>query len=144
MLPKARPTASAAHAQRRHRLRHHHRLGERLAPEQHHPRLVGAVEDVVDDLERQAEVPAVGAEVGALPGEIGKQIGASGNGGTVATGVDHEIAIFGLRAGSTQRTIQRYVAGLRQDAFEAKLVGAHRRACLGNVFAEAGTERVVE
>ena len=70
---------------------------------------------------------AVGAEIGALPGEIGKQIGASGNGGTVAAGVDHEIAIFGLRAGSTQRTIQRNVAGLLQDGFEAKLVGDGER-----------------
>jgi len=50
---------------------------------------------------------AVGAEVGALPGEIGKQTGASGNGSAVATGVDHEIAIYGLGAGIWTRDISK-------------------------------------
>ena len=50
------------------------------------------------------------------------------NGVAVAAGIDDEIANLRLRAGSAQRTIQRDMAGLLQDGFEAKLVGdAERR-----------------
>ena len=82
------------------------------------------------------------AEIGALPGEIGKQRRAPGDGDAVAAGIDDEIALFGLRAGAAQRTVERDVAGFRQDVFEAKFVGdgkgaqfdhdARRRTGMGN------------
>ena len=63
------------------------------------------------------------AEIGALPGEVGKQSGAPGNRTGIAAGVDNQIAVFRLRPGSAQRTVQRDMAGLLQDGLEAKFVG---------------------
>jgi len=62
------------------------------------------------------------AEISALLSKVGEQIHALCNGIAVAAGIDHKIAILCLRAGSAQRTVQRYVAGVLQDRFEAKLV----------------------
>jgi hypothetical protein len=62
------------------------------------------------------------AEISALLSKVGEQIHALCNGIAVAAGIDHKIAILCLRAGSAQRTVQRYVAGFLQNGFEAKLV----------------------
>jgi hypothetical protein len=68
------------------------------------------------------------AEIGALLGEVCKQLRAAGYRSAVATGIDHKITLPCLRAGPAQRTVERDVARFRQDIFEAKLVGDGKRA----------------
>jgi len=63
------------------------------------------------------------AEVGALLGEVGEEVRALRDRFVVAAGVDYEIAVFCLRAGSAERTIQCDMASFGQGGFETKLVG---------------------
>src|ERR1700688_3577530 len=66
---------------------------------------------------------AVSSKIGALLGEVSEQAHAFCDSLALAAGIDNEIANLGLRAGSTERTIQRNVASFLEDRFEAKFVG---------------------
>jgi hypothetical protein len=78
--------------------------------------------------ELHAAAVAERAEIGALFGKIGEQPRAPRNRSAVAAGIDHEITLPCLRAGTAQRTVERNVTCFRQDIFEAKLVGDGKRA----------------
>src|SRR5437660_1933280 len=68
------------------------------------------------------------AEISALFGEVREKADALGDRFAVTAGVDHEIAVFCLRAGSAEWAIQGDMTGFSQSSFETKLVGEAERA----------------
>src|ERR1700731_5089697 len=71
---------------------------------------------------------AVSSKIGALLGEVSEQAHAFCDSPALAAGIDDEIASLGLRAGSTERTIQRNVVSFLENRFEANFVGEAERA----------------